>query len=87
MLRGITQKINGEFYYQNHLHSIGKKTNIITISKYQYHKYDKGLLIIYADLECMIERLMDIKIILKIHSHQSRWAYTIIKLQYHHLKT
>ena len=49
-----------------------KKTNIITISKYQYHKSDKGLFIIYADLECMIERLMDIKIILKIHSHQSR---------------
>ena len=33
----------------------------------QYKKTYKAPSIIYADLECIIKRLMDVKIILKIH--------------------
>ena len=33
----------------------------------QYQKPDKAPFIIYADLECIIERLMDVNTILKIH--------------------
>ena len=36
----------------------------------QYLKSNKAPFIIYADLECLIERLMDVKIILKIHLQQ-----------------
>ena len=32
----------------------------------QYQKSDEAPFIIYADLECLIEKLMDVKIILKI---------------------
>ena len=40
-----------------------------TLEFNQYQKSDKALFIIYADLESIIERLMDVKIILKIHLH------------------
>ena len=36
----------------------------------QYQKSDKATFIIYDDLECSIEKLMDVKIILKIHLQQ-----------------
>ena len=36
----------------------------------QYQKYDKASFIIYADLEHIIERLMDVKIILKVNLQQ-----------------
>ena len=36
----------------------------------QYQKSDKAPFIIYADLECIIKRLMDVKIILIIHMQQ-----------------
>ena len=36
----------------------------------QYQKSDKAPFIIYADSECIIEKLMDIKIILKVHLQQ-----------------
>ena len=45
-----------------------KDTNILAFNQYQ--KSDKALFIIYADLECIIEKLMDVKIILKIHLQQ-----------------
>ena len=36
----------------------------------QYQKCDKALFIIYAGLECLKKRLMDVNIILKIHPQQ-----------------
>ena len=33
----------------------------------QYQKSDKALFIIYADLECLIQKIDGVKIILKIH--------------------
>ena len=33
----------------------------------QYQKSDKAPFILYVDLECIIEKLMNVKIILKIH--------------------
>ena len=33
----------------------------------QYKKSDKAPFIIYAGLECLIKKLMNVKIILKIH--------------------
>ena len=36
----------------------------------QYQKSDKALFIIYADLECLIEKIDRCKIILKIDSQQ-----------------
>ena len=36
----------------------------------QYQKPDKGPFIIYADLECIYQRLMNVKIILKIRLQQ-----------------
>ena len=36
----------------------------------QYQKSDKVPFIIYEDLECIIERLMDVKIILKMYLQQ-----------------
>ena len=38
----------------------------------QYQKSYKAPFIIYADLECTIERLMDVKIILKFILNESR---------------
>ena len=38
----------------------------------QYQKYDKTRFIIYADLEFIRKRLMDIKTIMKIHLHQKQ---------------
>ena len=40
-------------------------TKILEFNRYQ--KSDKALFIIYADLECLIKRLMDVKLILKIY--------------------
>ena len=37
----------------------------------QYHISDKAPFIIYADLECVIENLIDVKIILEIHLQQN----------------
>ena len=39
-----------------------------TLEFTQYQKSDKASFIVYADVECLIENLMDVKIILKIHS-------------------
>ena len=36
----------------------------------QYQKLGKAPFVIYADLQCLIEREMDVKIILKIHQQQ-----------------
>ena len=36
----------------------------------QYQKYDKAPFLIYADLECIMEKIHDVKIILKIHRQQ-----------------
>ena len=36
----------------------------------QYQKSDKTTFIVYADLEYIIEKIMDVKIILKIHPQQ-----------------
>ena len=33
----------------------------------QYHKFDKASFIIYADLKCLIKKLMNAKITLQIH--------------------
>ena len=44
-----------------------KDTNLLEFNQYQ--NSDKAQFIIYADLEC-ITRLMNIKIILKIHPNQ-----------------
>ena len=42
-----------------------------TIIKFnQYRKSDKVPFIIYADLECLIEKIDGCKVILKIHSQQ-----------------
>ena len=41
-----------------------------TLEFNQCQESDKGPFIIYAELECIIERLMDAKIILKIHLQQ-----------------
>ena len=45
-----------------------EETKILEIN--QYHKSDKAPFIIYADLESLIEKTDDIKIILKIHLQQ-----------------
>ena len=37
----------------------------------QYQESDKTSFIIYVDLECLKEKMMDAKIILKIHSPQN----------------
>ena len=44
-----------------------KVTKILGLNQYQ--KFDKASFIIYADLECKIEKI-DVKIILKIHLQQ-----------------
>ena len=44
-----------------------KDTKLLEFNQYQ--NSDKGQFIIYVDLECII-RLMNIKIILKIHPNQ-----------------
>ena len=52
----------------------------------QYQKSDKATFIIYADLECLIEKTDDIKIILKIHSQQKQaniFHQVLQCLQYH----
>ena len=36
----------------------------------QYQKSDKATFFIYADLGCIMKRLMDVKIILKVHLQQ-----------------
>ena len=36
----------------------------------QYQKSDKAPFVIYADLESLIEKIVDVKIILKIHPQQ-----------------
>ena len=41
---------------------------ILELNKYQ--KSDKAPFAIYADLECLIKRLMDVKVILKIYPQQ-----------------
>ena len=38
----------------------------------QYQKSDKALFIIYADLECLMEKFDGCKKILKIHLHQKK---------------
>ena len=38
----------------------------------QYQKSEKATFIIYADLECLIEKIDGVKIILKIHSQQKQ---------------
>ena len=43
---------------------LSENTKILEISQYQ--EYDKTPFFIYADLECLIEKI-DVKIILKIH--------------------
>ena len=43
-------------------------TKILELNQYQ--KSDKAPFAIYADLECLIKRLMDVKVILKIYPQQ-----------------
>ena len=79
LLRRITSKKNGYFYYLNCLHSFRTKSklqshkrvckkkdfcNIVMPSEdtkmlqfIQYKKSDKAAFIIYADLECLIEKI------------------------------
>ena len=47
----------------------------------QYQKLDKALFIIYADLECLVERLMDVEVILKIHlqKHQENKFHQVFQ--------
>ena len=54
-----------------------KDTKILEFNPYQ--KSDKASFIIYADLACIIEnrRLMDVKIILKIHLQQKKGTFSI----------
>ena len=78
LLRGITSKHHGGFYWLNCLHSFAAETkleshkkicenkdfcNVIMLSEdtkilgfNQYQKSDKAPFIIYADLECIIEK-------------------------------
>ena len=92
LLRRVTSKHHGDFYYLNCLHSLRTKSKLELDKKVwknkdffnismpsedtkilefnQYQKPDKATFVIYADLQCLIEKLMDVKIILKIHLHQ-----------------
>ena len=45
---------------------MSEDTKILEFDEYQ--KSDKAPFVIYTDLECLIESLMDVKIILKIHA-------------------
>ena len=45
-------------------------TKILELNQYQ--KSDKAPFAIYADLECLIKRLMDVKVILKIYPQQKK---------------
>ena len=72
LLRGITSKHHGEFYCLNYLYSFAKEKkvcqnkdfcNVIMPSEdtkilefNQYQKSDKAPFVIYADLECLIEK-------------------------------
>ena len=73
LLRGIIYKHHGDFYCQNFLHLIelhktvsgnkdfynvfmpSKDTKVLELT--WYRKTDKKLFIIYADLECIIEKI------------------------------
>ena len=55
----------------------------------QYQQLDKAPFIIYEDLECLMERLMIVQIILKMHSQQkyANIFHQVFQcLQYRHLK-
>ena len=79
LLRGITSKDYCDFYCLNCLHSFATEKNkshkmlfenkgFCNVIKYLSLIHIKIVIfIIYADLECKIERLMDVKIILKTH--------------------
>ena len=41
-------------------------TKILELNQYQ--KSDKASFIVYAGIGCLIKRMMDVKIILKVHS-------------------
>ena len=41
-----------------------------TLELNQHQKFDKGLFIIYADLECLIEKIEEIKATLRMHPQQ-----------------
>ena len=60
-----------------------------TLEFNQYQKSDKALFIIYADLECLMERIYCVKIILKIHPRQksNMLRQVFQRLQYFDLKT
>ena len=71
LLRGITPKYDDDFYCQNCLHSFRTKNlyenkdffyvimpseDTKRLESNQYQKSDKAPFIIYADLECIIEK-------------------------------
>ena len=64
LLRGITSKHHGNFYCLNCLHSFATEQKLESHKNYtkilqfnQYQKSDKAPFIIYADLECIIEKI------------------------------
>ena len=79
LLRGITSKANGDFYYLNYLHSFKTKNKLQSHKKVcknkdfcslimpskdtkrlesnQYQTSDKAPFIIYADFDCIIEKI------------------------------
>ena len=88
LLRGITSKNNGNFYYLICLHSFKLESHkkvceikdfcntvmpsidIKILEFNQYQKSDKTPFIIYADLECLIEKIDGCKNNLKIYPQQ-----------------
>ena len=90
LLRGITSKNNGDFYYLNCLHSFKLESHkkvceikdfcniampsidIKILEFNQYQKSDKTPFIIYADLECLIEKIDGCKNNLKIYPQQKQ---------------
>ena len=81
LLRIIISKHRGETYCLNFLHSLATENKRESQKKYekvkifvifnQYQQSDKAIFIIYSDLEYLIERLIDVKLMLKIHPEKS----------------
>ena len=74
IIKGITSKHHSDFYFLN-CHSFAtenKRESHEKVFENQYQKSDKTPFAIYADLECLTEKIDNVKIILNILSQQKQ---------------